>query len=96
MSVVADNKPVKAVIMDTDFSLNSTQMIRAQLYLRNPDCLFLVGTTDQMLPTGQGFKIIGKCGSESRFLRQAKDGVVFQDPDIITKFLKMLPVARRP
>lgn len=57
--VIKDDKLVKAVIMDTDFNLSSAKIIRAQIYLMDPECLFLVGTTDSLLPISKTDKIIG-------------------------------------
>lgn len=56
---VKDDNPVKAVIIDTDFNVSSTTLIRAEIYLKNPECIFIAGTTDMMLPVTKGFKIIG-------------------------------------
>lgn len=56
---VKDDNPVKAVIIDSDFNVSSTILIRAEIYLKNPECLFIAGTTDMMLPVTKGFKIIG-------------------------------------
>lgn len=55
---VKDGQPVGAVLIDTDLSLNMAHLIRAQLYLNNPDCLFIVGTTDMMLSLA-GHQLIG-------------------------------------
>lgn len=56
---VKDDEPVKAVIIDADFNVSSTKLIRAEIYLKNPECLFIAGTTDMMVPISQSFKIIG-------------------------------------
>lgn len=56
---VKDDNPVKAVIIDSDFNVSSAKLIRAEIYLKNPECLFIAGTTDMMLPITKGFKIIG-------------------------------------
>ncbi|KAG4078050.1 hypothetical protein HA402_002101 [Bradysia odoriphaga] len=56
---VKDDNPVKAVIIDSDFNVSSTILIRAEIYLKNPECLFIAGTTDMMLPITKSFKIIG-------------------------------------
>lgn len=47
MKAVSDKQLVKAVIVDTDFNLSVAKLLRAELYLKNLDCLFLVGTTDE-------------------------------------------------
>lgn len=57
--VIKDGQPVKAVLLDTDFNLTSAKIIRAQLYLRDPECLFLVGATDSLLPISKIDQIIG-------------------------------------
>lgn len=49
LKVVKDNEPVKAVVCDWDFNLSLVKLIRAQLYLSKPDCLFIVGATDAVL-----------------------------------------------
>lgn len=41
---------VSAVIVDTDFNLNIKQMIRAQIFLRDKNCLFIAATTDMEIP----------------------------------------------
>lgn len=56
---IKDDQPVGAVVIDTDLNLTTAKLIRAQLYLKNPDCLFIIGTTDMILTIG-GYKIIGK------------------------------------
>lgn len=48
-NVILDKKPVDAVIIDFDFNLNMKQLIRAQIYLRDPKCLFLSCATDMIL-----------------------------------------------
>lgn len=56
---VKDDNPVKAVIVDTDLNVSSPKLIRAEIYLKNPECLFIAGTTDMMLPVSKGFNIVG-------------------------------------
>ncbi|XP_032308844.1 chronophin [Drosophila ananassae] len=56
---IFDQQPVNAVIIDVDFNMSSTKLLRAQLYLRNPECLFMEGATDRFLPIGKGVNIIG-------------------------------------
>ncbi|KAH8262250.1 hypothetical protein KR026_009333, partial [Drosophila bipectinata] len=56
---IFDQQPVNAVVIDVDFNMSSTKLLRAQLYLRNPECLFIEGATDRLLPLGKGVNIIG-------------------------------------
>ena len=57
---IKDDQPVKAVVMDTDFNLTSAKLIRAELYLKNPDCILIVGATDSVLPILKTTRIMGK------------------------------------
>lgn len=50
---IKDDRPVGAVIIDWDFNLTMKQLLRAQIYLRNEQCLFFALATDMFL----GFKI---------------------------------------
>lgn len=56
---IKDDQPVEAVAIDTDVNLAVFKLIRAQLYLNNPKCLFLVGTTDMLLSLGT-VQLMGK------------------------------------
>lgn len=47
--LIKDEKPVKAVICEVDFNLSWAKLVRAQQYLMNPDCLFIVGATDLLV-----------------------------------------------
>lgn len=49
LKAVKDTEPVKAVVFDWDYNLSIAKLVRAQLYLSNPDCLFIVGATDPVL-----------------------------------------------
>ncbi|XP_052849492.1 uncharacterized protein LOC128260483 [Drosophila gunungcola] len=49
---------VEAVIMDVDFNLSATKMMRAHVQLQDPKCLFLAGAADALIPFGKG-EIIG-------------------------------------
>lgn len=58
--LIKDDHQVDAVVIDTDVHLAIAKLLRAQLYLqKNPQCLFLVGTTDMILSIGD-YKLIGK------------------------------------
>lgn len=46
---IKDDQPVRAVVIDWDFNLSMKQLHRAQLYLRNPECLFVALSTDMYL-----------------------------------------------
>lgn len=49
---VKDDQPVEAVVVDTDADVDLRKLVRAQLYLTNPECLFIVGATDMILDLG--------------------------------------------
>ncbi|KAH8409127.1 hypothetical protein KR009_008356, partial [Drosophila setifemur] len=49
---------VQAVIIDVDFNLSAAKLMRAHVQLKNPDCLFLAGAADALIPFGKG-DIIG-------------------------------------
>ncbi|XP_030245814.1 phosphoglycolate phosphatase 2 isoform X2 [Drosophila navojoa] len=51
-------EPVDAVIIDVDFNLTATKLMRAHVQLQNPSCLFLAGAADALIPFGNG-DIIG-------------------------------------
>ncbi|XP_035784377.1 phosphoglycolate phosphatase 2-like [Anopheles albimanus] len=58
--IIADKQPVKAVIVDFDFNCNNIKLLRAQLYLQsNPDCWFIAGAMDRVLPVGPAMRLIG-------------------------------------
>ncbi|XP_055842719.1 uncharacterized protein LOC129909670 [Episyrphus balteatus] len=46
------NDPVKAVVIDVDFNLCVAKLMRAHRYLKNPNCLFLGGAADLIIPLG--------------------------------------------
>ncbi|KAH8316876.1 hypothetical protein KR067_007210, partial [Drosophila pandora] len=50
--------PVQAVVIDVDFNLSAAKMMRAHVQLQNPECLFLAGAADALIPFGKG-EIIG-------------------------------------
>ncbi|XP_037932222.1 pyridoxal phosphate phosphatase-like, partial [Teleopsis dalmanni] len=52
------NDPVKAVIIDVDFNLTAAKLMRAHVHLKNPDCLFIGGAADVLIPFG-GMDVIG-------------------------------------
>ncbi|KAL7745373.1 hypothetical protein ACLKA6_015387 [Drosophila palustris] len=56
---IFDKQPVRAVVIDVDFNLTSTKLLRAHLYLRHPDCRLLIGATDRLLPVAKDVNIIG-------------------------------------
>ncbi|EDV99689.1 GH12470 [Drosophila grimshawi] len=49
---------VQAVIIDVDFNLTAAKLMRAHVQLQNPNCLFLAGAADALIPFGTG-DIIG-------------------------------------
>ncbi|XP_046802398.1 4-nitrophenylphosphatase isoform X1 [Lucilia cuprina] len=49
---------VNAVIIDVDFNLTAWKLMRAQVHLKNPQCLFIAGAADPQIPFG-GNELIG-------------------------------------
>ncbi|KAH8300958.1 hypothetical protein KR044_007242 [Drosophila immigrans] len=78
---IFDKSPVRAVVIDVDINLTSTKLLRAHMYLRNPDCLLLTGATDRMLPVTKDINIIGP-GHFSSILVEAsgKEATVLGKP----------------
>lgn len=58
LSYVNAPAEVSAVIVDTDFNLNMKQLIRAQIFLRNKDCIFIAGTANMEIPFAE--PVMGK------------------------------------
>jgi len=56
---IFDEQPVRAVVIDVDFNLTSTKLLRAHMYLRHPDCVLLTGGTDRLMCMAKGVNIIG-------------------------------------
>ncbi|KAH8397959.1 hypothetical protein KR222_007455, partial [Zaprionus bogoriensis] len=52
------SEPMQAVVIDVDFNLSATKLMRAHVQLQDPKCLFLAGAADAMIPFGSG-DIIG-------------------------------------
>lgn len=62
MNMIDDKAPVEAVVIDMDYNLSRLKIVRAEIYLKNPKCLFLVGITDMTFPLqSRGISIIGRC-----------------------------------
>uniref|UniRef100_A0A1B0GI13 Pyridoxal phosphate phosphatase n=1 Tax=Lutzomyia longipalpis TaxID=7200 RepID=A0A1B0GI13_LUTLO len=59
VTLVKDNQPVKYVIMDVDFNYGYPHFLRAELYLRDPECQLILGATDYRLPMMAGFDLPG-------------------------------------
>lgn len=55
-----DDEPVRAVIIDFDVTISNAKLARAQLYLKNPDCLLIAGATDKTIPLRKDVSVIGK------------------------------------
>ncbi|XP_002023510.2 4-nitrophenylphosphatase [Drosophila persimilis] len=55
---IFDGEPVQAVVIDVDFNMSAAKLMRAHVQLQNPQCLFLAGASDVLIPFGQG-EIIG-------------------------------------
>lgn len=62
-------EPVKAVVIDFDFKLTLTKMLKANFYLRKPDCLLIGGATDYLFPINKDLSILGPGG----FLKVLED-----------------------
>ncbi|XP_075156963.1 glycerol-3-phosphate phosphatase isoform X2 [Haematobia irritans] len=62
MANVADRQPVRAVIIDFDFNLTMTTMMKANFYLRHPECLLIGGASDYSLPLTKEISIMGPGG----------------------------------
>lgn len=60
LKIANDVRPVKAVYIDTDFNLSYLKLLRAIQYLKQSDCLFLVGPTDFRIPIAGHFNILGE------------------------------------
>ncbi|XP_023299808.2 phosphoglycolate phosphatase 1A, chloroplastic isoform X1 [Lucilia cuprina] len=59
MGYVVDSQPVKAVVIDFDFNLSFLKLMKANLYLRQPDCLLIGGATDFLLPVTKDLSVMG-------------------------------------
>ncbi|XP_055383168.1 uncharacterized protein LOC129613215 [Condylostylus longicornis] len=59
----ANDLPVKdevgAVIFDIDLNLNVTKLDRANKYLQDPNCIFMVGACDAVMPLKEDLNVIG-------------------------------------
>ncbi|XP_055371123.1 uncharacterized protein LOC129605403 [Condylostylus longicornis] len=49
---IFDKEKIGAVIIDIDFNLSVTKLIKAHLYLKNENCLFIGGAFDTVIPFG--------------------------------------------
>lgn len=50
MSYVFAPCKASAVIIDTDININLKQLVRAEVMLGDPECLFIAGATDMVTP----------------------------------------------
>ncbi|XP_030386602.1 phosphoglycolate phosphatase 1B, chloroplastic [Scaptodrosophila lebanonensis] len=57
-SAIQAEHQVKAVIIDVDFNMSLAKIMRAYQYLQNPQCLFIAGAADGVVPFGAG-EVIG-------------------------------------
>ncbi|XP_061388903.1 chronophin-like, partial [Musca vetustissima] len=55
---IYNKDPVKAVVIDIDFNLTAWKLMRAQVLLKNPQCLFIAGAADPRIPFG-GHELLG-------------------------------------
>uniref|UniRef100_A0A1I8NF95 Haloacid dehalogenase-like hydrolase n=1 Tax=Musca domestica TaxID=7370 RepID=A0A1I8NF95_MUSDO len=55
---IYNKDPVKAVVIDIDFNLTAWKLMRAQVLLKNPECLFIAGAADPRIPFG-GHELLG-------------------------------------
>uniref|UniRef100_A0A1L8DZM7 Putative phosphoglycolate/pyridoxal phosphate phosphatase family n=1 Tax=Nyssomyia neivai TaxID=330878 RepID=A0A1L8DZM7_9DIPT len=57
--IVTDGLPVKFVIVDFHFTYTFPQLLRAQIYLRDPECQLIIGVTEKRLPLAKDINLIG-------------------------------------
>lgn len=48
--LLEDDQEIGAVVLDLDINMNYIKLMRASVYLKRPDVLFLVGITDNKIP----------------------------------------------
>lgn len=48
--LLEDDPEIGAVVLELDINMNYTKLMRASVYLKRPDVLFLVGITDNKIP----------------------------------------------
>lgn len=71
MKSVRDGQQVDAVVLDADMNLSLSKLIRAHLYLHNPECVLIVGATDMVFALDGECSVIGKykiCLINKRFI----------------------------
>uniref|UniRef100_A0A1B0FGI0 4-nitrophenylphosphatase n=1 Tax=Glossina morsitans morsitans TaxID=37546 RepID=A0A1B0FGI0_GLOMM len=61
---------VKAVVMDVEFNCTAWKLMRAQMHLKDPECLLIAGAADPKVPFG-GHDFIGKNVLEDATERKA-------------------------
>lgn len=59
LGVISDSEPVKAVIFDVEFNYNYVKYMRAQKYLRDPECILIAGATDRKMSLGKNLDFAG-------------------------------------
>ncbi|XP_013115803.1 uncharacterized protein LOC106093299 [Stomoxys calcitrans] len=68
-NAIYNKDPIKAVIIDIDFNLTAWKLMRAQVHLKNPECLFIAGAADPRIPFG-GNELLGP-GAYIRLVEEA-------------------------
>lgn len=59
LNAVSDMEPVKAVIFDVEFNYNYVKYMRAQKYLKDPQCILIAGATDRKMSLGKDLDFAG-------------------------------------
>ncbi|XP_012161137.1 phosphoglycolate phosphatase 2 isoform X2 [Ceratitis capitata] len=86
-AAIYSDDPVKAVIIDVDFNLSASKLMRAHCHLKNnPDCLFIAGAADTLISL-DGKDVIGpgpyisvvENTSKRKALILGKPGVALRD-----------------
>lgn len=68
-NAIYNKDPIKAVVIDIDFNLTAWKLMRAQVLLKNPECLFIAGAADPRIPFG-GNELLGP-GAFIRIVEEA-------------------------
>ncbi|XP_075155710.1 chronophin [Haematobia irritans] len=68
-NAIYNKEPVKAVVIDIDFNLTAWKLMRAQVHLKDPECIFIAGAADPRIPFG-GNELLGP-GAFIRIVEEA-------------------------
>lgn len=79
---------MKAVIFDVEFNYNYAKYMRAEHYLKDPECILIAGATDRNMSLGKGLNFAGP-GPFLDMLHSHKPPVVLGKPgDALAEVLK--------